>query len=293
MKKNILLRPEWLEVIERPFDWRIVSTLFAPDAPTARDRSHIRWHAGHADRHANREVVIALSGECVMSLEGALYEVSPGTVLMFDSGEEHDMAYPPWTSGCFHLWISFVRNVAFPRVLSIDDGVVSTVNAQAEPLMRLSELGHALPRVWSECAKGADNGGATALMRARVVSSLSGVLLEYASLGFVEESEVATDSTKRREKVVDAIKEHISETAGAGVSLDRLAVISGYSKYHFLRMFKERTGITVHEYVNQCRMAKCRELLGEGVRKNEISDILGFSSPATFSRWLHSEDARR
>jgi AraC-like DNA-binding protein len=114
------------------------------------------------------------------------------------------------------------------------------------------------------------------------------MFLDYASLGFVEEREGATDSVKRREKVVDAIKEHIQESAGAGVSLDRLAVISGYSKYHFLRMFKDRTGTTVHEYVNQCRMAKCRELLSEGARKSEISDILGFSSPATFSRWLHA-----
>ena len=293
MKKNILLRPEWLEVIERPFDWKIVSTLFAPDAPTACDRSHLRWHSGHADRHVNREMVIALAGECVMSLEGALYEVSPGTVFMFDSGEEHDKSYPPWTSGCFHLWFSFVKEMAFPRVLSIDAGIVSPVNAQVEPLMRLPEVRHTFPHIWSECAKMANNGDESAFIRARVLSSLSGVFLEYASLGFVEESDVVSDSVKRRGKVVDAIKEHILDTAGAGVSLDRLAVISGYSKYHFLRMFKERTGTTVHEYVNQCRMAKCHELLGEGARKNEIADVLGFSSPATFSRWLHREDACR
>lgn len=292
MRQNILLRPEWLEVIERPFDLRIVSTLFDAEAPIARDRSHVRWHAGHADRHNHREVVLALAGECVMSLEGTLYEVSPGTVLMFDSGEEHDMAYPPWTSGCFHLWFSFVRDVAFSRVLSINDGVFSAVNAQTEPLMRLSEMGHALQRVWSECVKNDGGSEFYSLSRSRILSSISSVLLEYAYLGFVEESGESTDSARRRDKVVDAIKNHIQESAGAGVSLNRLAVISGYSKYHFLRMFKERTGTTVHEYVNQCRMAKCRELLGNGARKNEIADILGFSSPATFSRWLHREGVR-
>jgi AraC-like DNA-binding protein len=294
MKKNLLLRQEWLDVIERPFDWKIVSTMFAPDAPKACDRSHVRWHAGHADRYSNREVVVALAGKCVMSLEGTLYEVSPGTILMFDGEEEHDMAYPPWTRGCVHLWFSFVRDMAFPRVISVENGIISAVNAQAEPLMRLSEMGHAFPRIWSECVKDkVINGSVSRLMLARIVSSFSGLLLEYASMGFIEETTAATDSARRRNSVVDAIKEHIRESAGAGVSLDRLAIISGYSKYHFLRMFKERTGMTVHKYVNQCRMAKCCELLGSGLRKNEISDILGFSSPATFSRWLHRENTRR
>ena len=288
MEQNILLRPKWLNLLKRPFDWKIVSTLFTPEAPSVRDSSHIKWHTENTDCHANCEVVVSLEGECVMSLGGELYEVSPGTILMFDSGEEHDMAYPSWTSGCFHLWFSFIGEMAFPRILSIDNGVVSTVNAQTEPLMRLSEMGHAFPRVWRGCVKNRDT---TSLARSRILSSLAGVVLEYASLGFIEESVYATGSTKRRAKVVDTIKEYIRESAGSSVSLDRLAVISGYSKYHFLRMFKERTGTTIHEYVNQCRMAKCRELLEKGCRKNEIADFLGFSSPATFSRWLHKEDA--
>jgi AraC-like DNA-binding protein len=195
------------------------------------------------------------------------------------------MEYPEWTSGCVHLWLSLVKETVFPRMLSIEDGKITLTNPRSEPLLRLSELGHALPRVWSECSQGCDPLG---IGKARISSALAGIFLEYAALGSSGEDAVKSDSTKRRDKVVDAIMEHIRETAGAGVSLDRLAVISGYSKYHFLRVFKERTGVTVGEFVNQCRMAKCRELLNDGLRKGEIADILGFSSPAAFSRWLHT-----
>ena len=288
--KNKLLKSEWLARLENPFDWKIVSTLMEPEAPKAQDKSHARWSLVHFDRHAHREVVLALDGKCVMSLEGELYEVSSGTILMFDAGERHDKAYPPWTTGCVHLWLSIVKNTIFPRLLKIESGKIEALNPQNEPLMRISEMGLSLPRIWRESGK-EKHASPEQFRRARIISSLAEVFLEYANFGFETENTGQTDSAMRRDEVVDVIKEHIRETAGAGVSLDRLAVISGYSKYHFLRMFKERTGVTVHEFVDQQRMARCRELTREGYRKNEIADILGFSSPSTFSRWLHSSDA--
>ena len=288
--ENKLLKSEWLAKLENPFDWKIVSTLIESEAPKAKDKSHSRWSLVHFDRHAHREVVLALEGKCVMSLEGELYEITPGTVLLLDSGNRHDKGYPPWTTSCVHLWLSIVKDTVFTRLLKIEGGEIEALNPQNEPLMRISELTLSLPRTWRECADEKFE-FPEELRRARIISSLAGVFLEYAKCGFETDNRGRTDTGKRRDEVVDAIKEHIRETAGAGVSLDRLAVISGYSKYHFLRIFKERTGTTVHEFIDQQRMAKYRELTRDGYRKNEIADILGFSSPSTFSRWLHSSDA--
>ena len=73
---------------------------------------------------------------------------------------------------------------------------------------------------------------------------------------------------------------------GRGVTLDMLARISGYSKFHFLRLFQRCTGQTVHTYIDHCRRQRVEAMLQQGCAKKEIAAALGFSCPAAFSRWL-------
>ncbi|MBA2479933.1 MAG: helix-turn-helix transcriptional regulator, partial [Planctomycetes bacterium] len=88
------------------------------------------------------------------------------------------------------------------------------------------------------------------------------------------------------EQAIEAIKRHIAQTAGNGVTLDQLARIAGFSKFHFLRVFKKHTGTTVHAYVNECRLQRVAELRAAGLTQKDIGARLGFSCPAAFSRWF-------
>ena len=68
-------------------------------------------------------------------------------------------------------------------------------------------------------------------------------------------------------------------------SLDDLVARSGYSKYHFIRIFKEETGCSPWQYVIERRLERARELLlGTRLSVKEIATQLGFNTPDYFAR---------
>ena len=70
-------------------------------------------------------------------------------------------------------------------------------------------------------------------------------------------------------------------------TLDELAEISNMSPRHFARRFETLLGCTPHAYITARRFARARELLlQQQLKTHQIAEALGFSSPATFSRWF-------
>ena len=77
------------------------------------------------------------------------------------------------------------------------------------------------------------------------------------------------------------IKEHFKQR----INLDQLATEMGYSKFHFVRLFKKYFTLTIQEYIDVQRLKYVNSKLSEKVSKKEISNNLGFSSPTAFSNW--------
>jgi AraC family transcriptional regulator of adaptative response/methylated-DNA-[protein]-cysteine methyltransferase len=61
-------------------------------------------------------------------------------------------------------------------------------------------------------------------------------------------------------------------------SLERLAVRSGYSRFHFLRMFKEHTGLTPRSYAEGVRARRLQAALQAGARVADAVSGAGFGS---------------
>lgn len=82
------------------------------------------------------------------------------------------------------------------------------------------------------------------------------------------------------ENALSYINEHLSEK----LTVDMLAEKVYLSKYHFMRLFKESTGSTVHAYVRQKRLLYAARLIREGVNANKAAADAGFSDYSTFHR---------
>ncbi len=83
------------------------------------------------------------------------------------------------------------------------------------------------------------------------------------------------------EKSIHYIEEHYQEE----IKTQRLAQESGYSLYHFIRVFKEYTGMTPVEYINMCRVTKAKALLVESSCSiDEIVKRCGFNNNSYFFR---------
>lgn len=77
------------------------------------------------------------------------------------------------------------------------------------------------------------------------------------------------------------MNEHCTEE----ISLDLLASIAGFSKFHFARMFKEIMGTTYYNYLNQYRIMHAEKLLLDpNLTVIEVAMRSGFGSLPTFNR---------
>ncbi|HEY5583407.1 MAG TPA: helix-turn-helix domain-containing protein [Ruminiclostridium sp.] len=76
----------------------------------------------------------------------------------------------------------------------------------------------------------------------------------------------------------------MSKNIGSSCTLKQLADSMNMSKYHFVRIFKQKSGYTPIDYFNRLKIQRACELLDTTAYNiKEISDILSFSSPFYFS----------
>jgi AraC family transcriptional regulator len=78
---------------------------------------------------------------------------------------------------------------------------------------------------------------------------------------------------------------YINSHYNTHISVDELAKISGYSIFHFHRIFKDITGESVNEYIKNTRLEKSSNLLVYNQHKtiDDISSQVGFSTATGFS----------
>lgn len=83
----------------------------------------------------------------------------------------------------------------------------------------------------------------------------------------------------------NAILEYIDTHYMDNLTLDDIAGISGFSKYHFTRLFKRYTSSTFYDYLNLKRTREVqRQLVESDLAVTEIAYSAGFTSIATFNR---------
>jgi AraC family transcriptional regulator len=86
----------------------------------------------------------------------------------------------------------------------------------------------------------------------------------------------------RINKSIDYIKENLHKE----LSLEKLAILSNFSKFHFHRIFKSVTGTTVNEFVKNAKIERALFFLMNNPSKtiSEIANDCGFLSISSFSR---------
>ena len=104
-----------------------------------------------------------------------------------------------------------------------------------------------------------------------------------------ESSEAFTSATQNKQKeymekfanITEYLRAHCNED----ISLEEISERSGFSKFHFSRLFKEFTGVSYYKYVNQKRIEYAERLLiNPETSITEVATMSGFNSISSFIR---------
>ena len=217
----------------------------------------------------------------MFSLESRIFPATPGTIFLFDAYEKHVKSYPPNGEKSIHLWFNLLAQHIIVHFYLIENQQIGILRKSV--VLENAALYNMIVQGWSDTK----TSQLAEVFRKQKIESLLSLLflelLEQSASGPKQETNVEN----RHELVMLMIGRHIANTAGKGLSVERLSQIAGYSKFHFLRTFKESTGQSVQASINAARVKKTDEMLLRGCLHKEIAYELGFSSPSTFSHWLH------
>ena len=161
-------------------------------------------------------------------------------------------------------------------IIMINSGVVHGMRfvSQGERIVMLVEPG---------CV---DNEGA--VMTHRICTGLKELFSEFGRKGFSDANAQNTFGAMKQQEYIEAVLSacrYINVHYMENLSLEEVAAVSGFSKFHFTRIFKQYMNMTFYEYLNSKRVKHAEELLYD--KKMSITDVAmnsGFSSLSAFNR---------
>lgn len=118
-------------------------------------------------------------------------------------------------------------------------------------------------------------------LRARLYD-LAGILIRYMPKDC---ENINYEKQKERLGKLDTVMQYVENNYSNNITLDEISKIAGFSKFHFTRFFKENTGMTFIDYLNNFRISMAEwTLINEECSITEVSFKIGFNSIKTFNR---------
>jgi AraC family transcriptional regulator len=263
-------------------DWIINSRDRWQNLKVIRNRHHVRESVIKPDKLTYHLITVYMGAPSRQQslLSGRNYNIlqTAGNVAViaaacalrswYDEAEQDDVY--------LHLEPEFVRQVALGADLNPDKiEIVTTLDSRSPLIESMARM------AFDELQRGGD-ATATNLYADSLANLLAIQLLrEYSSDRLPPAKRYVNGLTnKKLALVLDLIESDLAED----LSLKILATAAGLSEYHFLRMFKQSTGVTPHQYIINQRIERARELLQKTTMSiTEIAYLLGFSTPAHFT----------
>ena len=209
--------------------------------------------------HLHQEIFICLKGGYHFTLGDKACILLPGDVVLCESGIPH--IFHGIKEDRAHLWAYILEDKLMARVLKAGQDLSYSFFASEALSSQISEH-------WK--------------MGPEFMCGPLMCLLE--ELRYFAKSNIIPKRLNRT-NIVEFIKEYIRNNDGVNCSLDTLARISNYSKYHLTHFFKKSTGNTIRSCIDQVRLSRTEQMLSQGKTQKEIANALGFSSPSAFWKW--------
>ncbi|MFW6078381.1 MAG: helix-turn-helix transcriptional regulator [Gemmatimonadota bacterium] len=239
-----------------------------------------------SERAAAYEVVFPIGGAFTREIRGRRHFADATRVLFANRDDVYRVAHPvPGGDECTVLTMSdrLVEDIAGATDALVADGD-SGLAFRALSCPVGGRLYRAHRRVSRDAARGDVDGMA-------VAEAVYALLDATIRAGHGPYSRPVRPRTRRRRQgAVERAIAAIHAGFRRRLTLAGLAREAGYSEFHFTRLFRERTGLTVHRYVDRLRLRSAMEAVLDGAPDlTTVAFRHGFSSHSHFTRAFRRE----
>jgi AraC-like DNA-binding protein len=232
--------------------------------------------------HFHQEYVIAsfTQGAQSQRIDGRPGVCVPGTVLIIPPGIPHQCEAADrrvgWRYRAFYPDRETVQAIA-------------AVGRSADPNIKLLEDGGAvqiedagLARQLDALHRRIEGSFAEPLLRQHAFATAIWSLLQRVGISLIEPRRVGPLPIRRAIELMQARLDR------ADLSVREIAKAANLSPYHFMRVFRSATGLTVHRFLVQLRLQKARRLLLRDGSAVSVAFRTGFADQSHFIRHFRS-----
>lgn len=238
------------------------------------------------------ELLYLEKGALQIRISDTIHTVNPGDMMLFKPGVEHEFLQSEGECWMPHIHFDAMYGVDFEEV-PINYKSLRECTEQEKALIREDVLGEALqiPDViripnHSEVLKVLQK-----LIYAYERRDLDFAILQKALvlqlLYLITKGlqETSSAGISLHNKSLDAVATHIMEHYSDTIRLDELSKMATLSVFHFSRLFKQKYGLTPHQFQMRHRIEKAKELLiYSPLTITSIAEKVGYGSVFAFSK---------
>lgn len=265
---NLTLDPAGEVSLQWTQAWRGLLMLRATDVTVC--------HPHHV--HDYYSIGIVDRGEVEIQCRGESYRAGPGSVVLISPFEPHTeecLSRDGWSSRFIHPAPGTMR-----RLLGMEGSGVLEQLQFVSPVVQDNALADRLDRMFRRSAQATD-GSIDEPTAEGVRSALKRQLRSTANNGRV----------LRSQRAAELVRVRLRDSRRKMTSLTELSALTGLSRFHLSRAFRDMTGLPPYAYFEQVRLARAKVLLRYGQELSSVAMSLGFSDQSHFHRQFKAVSA--
>ena len=229
--------------------------------------------------HEKNEIYYFITGKGSYFVEGTVYKLQPGCLMIMRAGEFHKLLIEPdlpYERMAVHFSSDLLRDVD-PQGELLSAFIKRPLGSGNLFLPTEIGTGHIY-----ECLKSIDSAGKDKYSRRlAVICNLYSILYEIKVA-----SELRSSSRTKEPKndIINEIIAYINANLSGELSLEDICGRFFISKNHINRLFKSSTGTTVWDYIRIKRLYLAKELMAGGLTASAACQNSGFKDYSSFYR---------
>lgn len=243
-------------------------------------------HDVRLHHHDFYEFYLFISGNVTYLIEGKIYSMKPGDIVLVNSKELHqavinnrDAVYERIV-----LWISrsFLEKLCSSKTdLSLCFEDPDKKNVLRTDFVTQKNIRLILNRIINlQAYKGIGH----ELLSAAYITEL---MVNINNIVYMGDLTLSVDVKKNTliDRIIDYINNRLEDT----ITVDELGEFFHFSKFHLSREFKRQTGTTIHRYILQKRLILSKELILQNMPVMDVYKQSGFGDYSNFFKAFKKE----
>mgnify|MGYP001495064084 CR=1 FL=1 len=233
--------------------------------------------------HDFNKIIIFISGTVNYLIEGKSYKLRPWDLLFINSNEIHRPIISPndsyeriiiWINKNFLEKHSLCHNDLLTCFKLASDRKYNMLRLDVLNMDKLKLILHPLEMENSSTAFGSD------ILKNSLIIQLMVYMNRLFLENKIDDSENDVEYDERIVKIINYINKNLSSV----LTIDSISSNFYINKYYLMHKFKEQTGFTLHNYIQQKRLLHAASLIKEGSQIGNVFLESGFGDYSSFMR---------